>query len=124
MPPFPSPRRQSCAAGAATSWLLVACGLLGTGCGQTSPAPSARLVAAAGDDSLRLFPSGPGLKLSPEAAAVVSRSARPPRGPAGSAAVIASFPPLSSGGPARSFPAAKPSLRTAGRLDGGATTVR
>lgn len=121
MPPFPSLRRQSCAAGAATSWLLVACGVLGTGCGQTSPAPSARPVAAAGDDSLRLFPSGPGLKLSPEAAAIVSRSARPPLGPAG---LIASFPPLSSGGPARSFPAAKPPLRTAGRLDGGATTVR
>ena len=120
--PPPLPRRQPAVA---TRWLMVACGLFATGCGQTTgpTATATRPAATAGDTSLRLFPSGPGSERSSAAATVVPRSARPLQGPAGSAPRIASFPSFAAA-PARVSPAAKPSLRTAERLDDRATTVR
>jgi len=111
--------------------LVVACGLLASGCGQP-PAPSPGPKAAVSRyDSLLLFPTGPDFKLSADAAATL-----PPPLPASRSREKAwvggsSLASVTGSWPRRTvprFPAAEPGLRPpvrmAERLDPGSTMVR
>ena len=124
--------RLSQASASGLAWLVVACGLLASGCGQPpAPSPGPKAAAVSRYDALLLFPTGPDFKLSADAAATL-----PPPLPASRSRGKAwvggsSLASVSGSWPRRTadrFPAAEPGLRpplrTAGRLDPGSTTVR
>lgn len=118
-----NPRRKTLALGL----VLLGCGLPGVGCGTSGPAPARERATASdvgGEPALRLFPTGAASRLAPEAVAILPKTGRRPGDRRDVPPLVASFPASRVGAPSRQIPGSKPSLRSARRLDGGATIVR
>ena len=111
--------------------LVVACGLLASGCGQPyAPSPGPKAAAVSRYDSLLLFPTGPDFKLSADAVATLPPPLPASRGREKAWVGGSSLASVSGSWPRRTahnFPAAQPGLRSplqmAERLDPGSTTV-